>query len=109
METMTVNNLGNNLLVEDCSKIAVADLIREYRIKLKESFLTSQLEMMSVNVRLTTSQTGNKGTRFWFVCPKCERRVGLLLRHPLQGTIGCRLCLNLEYRKRRYKGMIEGK
>jgi len=104
---MTVNNLGRNLLIEDCHKVAVSDVLQKYRVNIKETMLRSQFEMMSVDVHLTTTCTGNKGTRFWFVCPNCERRVGVLLIHPLQGELGCRKCLNLEYKKRRYKGMLE--
>jgi len=104
---MTDNNLGKTFLVEDCKKVAVSDILREYRANLKETILRAQFEMINANVRLTTSQTGNKGTRFWFVCPHCARRSGILFKHPLQELFGCRRCLNLEYRKRRYKGMLE--
>ena len=107
---MTNNNLGRKtLLVEDCQKVAVADVLKKYRVNIKETLLRSQFEMTGKNVRLTTSPTGNNGTRFWFVCPNCRRRVGVLLNHPLQGQLGCRQCLNLEYKKRRFKGMLESK
>ncbi len=107
---MTNNNLGGKtLLVEDCQKVAVADVLKKYRLNIKETLLHSQFEMTGKDVRLTTSPTGNNGTRFWFVCPNCGRRVGLLLTHPLQGQLGCRQCLNLEYKKRRFKGMLESK
>jgi hypothetical protein len=43
----------------------------------------------------------------WFKCPLCGSRVGVLFRHPAANTVGCRRCLKLEYRKRRYKGMVE--
>lgn len=106
---MTLNNLGKNLLVEDCQKVAVSEVLKKYRKDLKETILRSQFEMMTTTIRLTTSRTGNNGTRYWFLCPRCDRRVGVLLIHPLQGSLGCRTCLNLEYRQRRFKGMIEGK
>ncbi len=107
---MTNNNLGRNtFLVEDCQKVAVVDVLQKYRANLKETLLRSQFEITGADVQLTTSQTGNKGTRFWFICPNCQRRVGILLTHPLQGKLGCRHCLNLEYKKRRFKGMLENK
>lgn len=109
MKSMTNNNLGKNLLVEDCQKISVVDILRKYKLELKENLLRSQFEIMKMDIGLTTSQTGNNGTRFWFLCPTCNRRVGVLLIHPLQGHLGCRKCLNLEYKKRRYKGMLESK
>lgn len=106
---MNVNNLGSILLVDDCQKVAVSDLLRDYKAKLKETILKSQFEMLNENVMIITSKTGNGGLRFWFMCPRCKRRVGVLLKHPLQNVLGCRTCLNLEYKSRRYKGMIEGK
>lgn len=106
---MTNNNLGKTFLVEDCQRVSVSDILREYRENLKETILRSQFEMINTSMRLTTSQTGNKGTRFWFACPHCAQRVGVLFKHPFHNLIGCRQCLNLEYRKRRFKGMLESK
>jgi hypothetical protein len=71
--------------------------------------MTSQLKMMGIDVELIAAETRFNGVRFWFKCPLCQRRVGVLFKHPLSQAIGCRLCLNLRYRKQRYKGMIEGK
>jgi len=110
MKTMNNNNLGiNTFLVEDCQKVSVADVLQKYRINIKKTLLRSQFEIIGIDVQLTTSQTGNNGTRFWFVCPNCKRRIGLLLIHPLQKQLGCRKCLNLEYKNQRFKGMIESK
>lgn len=105
---MNDNNLGNTFLVEDCQKVAVSDILRDYKEKLKETILRTQFEMLNENVLIATSRTGNGGLRFWFMCPRCRRRVGVLLKHPLQDVLGCRVCLKLEYKKRRFKGMIEG-
>lgn len=105
---MSDNNLGNTFLVEDCQKVAVSDILRDYKEKLKETILRTQFEMLNENVLISTSRTGNGGLRFWFMCPRCKRRAGILLKHPLQNVLGCRTCLKLEYKKRRFKGMIEG-
>lgn len=107
MKSMNVNNLGNTFLVEDCQKVAVSDLLRDYKTKLKETILRAQFEMLNENVLITTSKTGNGGLRFWFMCPRCKRRSGVLLKHPLQNILGCRLCLKPKYKSRRFKGMIE--
>ncbi|MCB9811250.1 hypothetical protein H6804_00035 [Candidatus Nomurabacteria bacterium] len=106
---MNVNNLGSAFLVEDCQKVDVSDLLRDYKAKLKETILRSQFDMLNENVLIVTSKTGNGGLRFWFMCPRCKRRVGILLKHPLQNVLGCRTCLKLEYKSRRYKGMVENK
>jgi len=109
MKTLTLNDLGKKYLVEECQKIRIKDFLRTYRNKLKELVLTSELEVLGLKIELTTSKTCYNGIRLWFKCPLCEKRVGVLLKHPLTNKIGCRQCLNLEYRKRKYKGMIEGK
>ena len=106
---MNVNDSGNTFLVEDCQKVAVSDLLRDYKTKLKETILRAQFEMLNENVLITTSKTGNGGLRFWFMCPRCKRRSGILLKHPLQNILGCRSCLRLEYKSRRFKGMIGAK
>lgn len=69
--------------------------------------ITSQLKLMGVDIELIATETKFNGVRFWFKCPQCERRVGVLFKHPITQAIGCRLCLNLHYRKQRYKGMAE--
>lgn len=107
MKTLKPNDLGKKYLVEECQKIRIDNFLKSYRNKLKELILSSELEALGTRIELTTSKTCYNGTRFWFKCPLCEKRVGVLLKHPLTDQIGCRQCLNLEYRKRLYKGMVE--
>ena len=99
------NDLG--FLVEECQKITLSEYLSRVKLKLKEVLLSSEMSVFDVPISFTTSKAGFGGSRFWFCCPRCGRRVGTLFKHPLREVIGCRLCLNLEYRKRRYKGMIE--
>jgi predicted RNA-binding Zn-ribbon protein involved in translation (DUF1610 family) len=58
-------------------------------------------------IELTPSRTAFGGIRYWFKCPNCGDRVGMLFVQPITRVIGCRKCLGLEYRSRKYKGMIE--
>ena len=109
MKILNPNDLGRKCLVEECQKIRIEDFLKTYRNKLKELVLASELEILGLKIELTTSKTCYNGIRFWFKCPLCKKRAGVLLKHPLTYEIGCRQCLNLEYRKRRYKGMIETK
>jgi len=108
MKPLSPNDLGKKYLVEDCQKIKIEDFLKSYRKKLKELILTSECDILGLNIELTTSKTFYNGERYWFKCPSCGRRVGLLLKHPTNHQIGCRRCLNLDYRTRRYKGMVEG-
>ncbi len=95
------------MLVEDCSKVRIEDFLRSCRGKLKKLILNSEIEASGYHIKLTTSRTHYNGIRIWFECPLCNKRVGVLFKHPFDGRVGCRQCLNLEYKKRRYKGMIE--
>lgn len=104
---LTPNDLGNLLVLENCTKIRVDDLIRKVQKELKISLLRAEIEALGIKVSLTTSKTRFKGERFWFICPNCEKRVGTLYKYPLGVTVGCRNCFNLKYRKQRFKGMIE--
>jgi len=105
LKTMSQNDLG--LLVENCPKVKISDFLKKYRMRSKENLIKSELELQGINIDLEITKTCYGGTRFWFKCPLCQSRAGVLFIHPLNSKVGCRKCLNLEYRKRRYKGMIE--
>jgi len=107
MKSLKPNNLGKKYLVEQARKIKISDYLRQVKNNLKELALTSQIENEGFDVELITSRTNYNGLRFWFKCPICSQRAGVLYKHPLKGNLGCRKCLNLEYRSRRYKGMVE--
>ena len=107
MKPSNPNDLGKKFLVEQCQKIRIEDFLKTYRDRLKELIIDSEIEALGLKVELATSKTCFNGIRYWFTCPLCGARAGILLKHPLTGNLGCRRCLNLEYRKRRYKGMIE--
>ena len=102
---MTLNNLGKT--VEQHQAIRIADLLVKYRLKIKESMLENSIEISGHNIELATSKTGNGGTRYWFKCPLCSRRAGMLFVGSPSSPIACRQCLGIYYRKQRYKGMIE--
>ena len=108
MKTLNPNDLGKTILVDECQSLRINNFLKKSRVLLKESLLTSELETLGLKIELTTSKTCFNGARIWFVCPLCNKRAGVLFYHPINQQIGCRLCLGLEYRKQRYKGMIEG-
>lgn len=108
MKPLAPLDFGTPLTVETCQKIRIDDLLKQCREEFKEAMMTSKLNVMGINVELIAAETQFNGIRFWFKCPQCERRIGVLFRHPISQSIGCRLCLHLRYRKQRYKGMAEG-
>lgn len=108
MKSLNPNDLGKKYLVEECQKIQIREFLRTYRRKLREWMISSELDISGLKIELATSKTHYNGIRFWFKCPLCSRRAGVLFRKPLGSAIGCRRCFNLGYRKQRYKGMAEG-
>lgn len=101
------NDLGQFNLVENCQKIKIDDIVRRVNREVKHQVLKSQVEVMGFELNFITSRTRFNGTRYWFACPVCENRVGIIYKHPVSAQVGCRSCLKIQYRKQRYKGMIE--
>ena len=99
---------SGKFLAETVEQIDINQLIRQFNIQAKESFIKSQLNIQGLVVKLVTSKT-KYGLRFWFSCPICSKRVGKLYKHPLSEAIACRTCNNLDYKSRRFKGMLEQK
>jgi hypothetical protein len=107
IKTMKPNDFGKKYLTEQCQKIKISDFVRESTSQLKETLIHSSLEAEGYALLLSRSKTGFGGTRFWFSCPICDKRMGVLYRHPVSQILGCRRCLKLDYRKHRYSKMIE--
>jgi len=107
IKTMSPNDFGKKYLTEQCQKIKITDFVRESTSQLKETLINASLEAEGYVLLLSRSKTGFGGTRFWFSCPICNQRVGVLYRHPVSQILGCRRCLRLDYRKHRYSKMIE--
>lgn len=108
MKPMTHNDLGEFSLTDRCGKVCIKTLLHQVRKRLKLELLKSSLEVAGYEVDLILSKTGNGGERYWFACPICKQRCGVLYRHPISLGVGCRGCLRLRYRKSAKKGMIEG-
>jgi len=104
---MRPNDFGKKYLTEHCQKIKITDFVRESTTQLKEALINASIEAEGYDLLLNRSRTGFGGTRFWFSCPLCDKRVGVLYKHPVSQILGCRRCLRLDYRKHRYSKMIE--
>lgn len=105
MKTIKPINSGK-FSIETAEQIDINSLIKQFYAQAKESFLRSQININGFQIQLSTSKT-RYGIRFWFTCPKCSKRVGKLYKHPLSSFIACRVCNNLDYKSRRFKGMLE--
>ena len=87
------------MFVEDCECVRMEDLLGEAKKKLKIALLENELEIEGIPSEIITSKTGNGGIRYWFTCPACGERCGVLFRSPLnENFIACRKCLNLTYK-----------
>ncbi|MBU0976353.1 hypothetical protein KJ918_06140 [Patescibacteria group bacterium] len=109
MKQLNTNDLGEKYLVEQCRKIKISEFLLDFKKELKSMVFGSEIDLMGVKIGLITTKPNYGGERIWFECPMCGGRKGVLFKHPISNCVGCRRCLNLEYRKRRYKGMIEEK
>lgn len=104
---MRPNDFGKTFLVEECQKISISSFSKRAKERLKDVLLSSEIELAGLKLELTTSPVHFGGIRYWFKCPLCSKRVGTVFVHSLNAQMGCRMCLGLEYRKRRFKGMVE--
>lgn len=105
MKAIQSNDLG--FLVEQCQQINIDIFVQKAKQQMKEQFVKLALNVENYDIELTTSKLSHGGLRYWFKCPFCSQRVGKLYKHPLNQKLACRNCHKLEYRCRRYKGMIE--
>lgn len=101
------NDLGKYTVVENCQKINIDDLIRRANKEIKQQILQSQIGVMGFELSLSTSRTRFNGERYWFLCPLCTCKVGTIYKHPVSQLVGCRNCLGIQYKKQRFKGMLE--
>ncbi len=106
MKSLNPNNLGD-FLVENCKKISIKDYLQKANAELKKLIIQSSLDRIGIQITLSSSQTHFNGLRYWFSCPICTKRIGVLFVHPINNNIGCRKCFGLKYSKSRYKGMVE--
>lgn len=89
-----------NIFVENCQKIKIEDFLKEFRFELKKIIIESAIEVEGLDISLAVSKTNFGGTRFWFLCPLCGKRIRFIFQHPITHRIGCRVCLVLKYLKR---------
>ena len=106
---LTKVNMSTKILAEQCQKIEINDFVKKTKPQIKKAILKSCIEAEGYNISLCESKTGFGGTRFWFSCPICKRRVGVLFSQPESKILACRKCLKVDYKAHRFSGMIETK
>ena len=99
MKTLNPINSGKTLITA-CESISIDQLVREYEKEFKSIFITSKIEANGYDIEIKQEKTGFNGSRLWFKCPLCKQSKGKIYKHPIEGIIGCRNCLKLEYKSR---------
>lgn len=102
---MTPNDLGNFLVLENCQKVQIQDVVEYIERQVKEVLRNSTIVLNNQEVGLVSSETNFNGHRPWFSCPGCHTKRSTLYKHPISGVLECRECVGLCYRKQRYKGV----
>jgi len=100
---LKANDYGKILTLESFKKIRIDDLVRQAKGDLKRQYLESVELDSGRRIDLVTSGTRYGGLRYWFACPGCQKRVGVLYQGP--NGLGCRKCMGYRYRGSRYRGM----
>ncbi len=98
---LEANYWGKNYL-EQFSKITIKSVFKKLEMQLREELLKAELE----GIEIVYTKANYGWYRTWFKCPVCEIKVFTL--YDINWEFKCRKCSWLQYKKQRYKGMIEG-
>ena len=94
------------ILVENCQKININDLVRGIKTEVATLRLKEKLGILNQEIKITQTSCNFVGYRFWFSCPKCGRKAGILYKTPISEAILCRKCHSLKYMKSRFHKMM---
>lgn len=68
---------------------------------------TGEKKDFNISINLLETKCNYGGVRYWFECPRCKRRVGVIYLSPFRDYSGwgCRKCFSLNYKSQRYGGI----
>ena len=75
---LKANDYGKILTLESLRKVKIDALVSQARQESKRLYLESLDLDSGRRIDLVTSSTRYGGLRYWFSCPKCQKRVGVL-------------------------------
>lgn len=102
MKTLKTNYLGKKYL-EQCQKITIKEIINKVSLEIEKQILNIELDWLEI----IKTKANYWGFRVWFKCPICNKKVFTL--YNINWVLKCRNCSWLNYRKQRFKGMLEWK
>ena len=83
------------LTVEECERLSIFELRRQGALSNSEG--DDYLYGNSLEFPLTRTNCYFGGMRWWFICPECHRRVGILYKPRCSSFFFCRHCHDLTY------------
>lgn len=87
-------------LVEECQKLSIS----KFNLGLL-NVLDVQIHNQAIGLTKTFCNYG--GFRYWFICPNCQKRVGVIYKKPFSDLFLCRLCQDLVYELARYRRSVQ--
>lgn len=102
MKSLKTNYLGKKYL-EQCSKITIKEIMNKVSLELQKQIMDIELDWID----LIKTRANYWGFRVWFKCPMCSNKVFTL--YNINWILKCRKCSSLQYKKQRYKWMLEEK
>lgn len=63
----------------------------------RQLVLSHSTDWPEQRISLATTRLVSGGLRWWFVCPRCDRRAAKLYLPPTERMFGCRVCYDLAY------------
>lgn len=92
----------NTRTVEECQRLSITTL------NLPSLGSCEDIEVEDQTILLNSSPCYYGGHRYWFICPTCNLRVGVLYKTPQDNTYECRKCKGLIYELTKHrKGRLE--
>ena len=88
-------------VIESCTRIGIEDLKRDGRLPKTAGSLFLSFNETGEEVMLTHTDGNFGGIRWWFVCPRCGRRIAHLYRPSDRSRFLCRHCHKLTYTLKR--------
>ncbi len=89
MKSINPYDLGKN--VNNLRAIKIDDLVRKAKNEFKYQFIKSDVDINGRQINLTMSKTRYGGNRFWFICPLCNKKRGIIYSGNL---LRCRICVS---------------
>ena len=83
--------------VEDCQKVNIFILNSLGQLKAPPGTYPHAFRVNGQEILLTKTSCYFGGSRYWFLCPDCDKRAGVLYRPWYAQTYLCRGCHNLTY------------